>query len=262
METVADAAFCNHCGERLPARCRGCGALNPPGSGFCYACGSPIAAPTVGARRFSPPPPSAPVACPRCSKTNEPGSAYCYSCGLPLDEPPPRADAAPSSYAPRYDASREPFGDVGYYERASVEEPAGFGIRLAAFLIDYVVSTAFGFVVLLIPAIVMYMAGYSELNDDQGADSLLDVVYTIYLINFWGIGYYAIGWSRWSTTVGKRIFNLYAVRTDGSKIGFWRTLARAAAYILFYVGFLLIAFRKDKRGLHDLMCDTIVVRRR
>ena len=264
METVADAAFCNHCGERLPARCRACDTLNPPGSGFCYACGSPIAAPSAGARRFSPPPP-APVPCPRCSKTNEPGSSYCYSCGLPLDEPPPRSDAAAPSYA-RFEPSRERFGDVGYYEGASVGEPGGFWIRLAAFLIDYVVATAIGFAVLLIPAIIMYMAGYSEFNDEQGADSLLDVVYTIYLINFWGIGYYSIGWSRWSTTVGKRIFNLYVVRMDGSKIGFWRSLARYLCYHVsafpLLLGFLLIAFRKDKRGLHDLICGTMVVRRR
>ena len=251
METVEDAAFCNHCGERLPARCRGCGALNPPGSGFCYACGSPIAAPTVGARRFSPPPPSAPVACPRCSKTSEPGSAYCYSCGLPLDEPPPRADAAPSSYAPRYDASRERLDDVGYYEGASVEEPGGFWVRFAAYWIDGVVS-----LVIALPVLIMAAAAGYDFGNDVG-EALVWIV--------WGgslILYRAIGWSLWSTTVGKRIFNLYVVRTDGSKIGFWRALARAAAYILFYVGFLLIAFRKDKRGLHDLMCDTIVVRRR
>ena len=127
-------------------------------------------------------------------------------------------------------------------------------------------STAIGFAVLLIPAIVMYMVGYSEFSDGERADTLLEVVYAIYLINFWGIGYYAIGWSRWSTTVGKRIFNLYVVRTDGSKIGFWRALARCLCYHIsgfpLAAGFLLIAFRKDKRGLHDLMCDTMVVIRR
>ena len=27
-----------------------------------------------------------------------------------------------------------------------------------------------------------------------------------------------------------------------------------------FIGFLMIAFRKDKRGLYDLICDTVVVR--
>ena len=251
METVADAAFCNHCGERLPARCRACDALNPPGSGFCYACGSPIAAPTVGARRFSPPPPSAPVACPRCSKTNEPGSAYCYSCGLPLDEPPPRASAAASSYAPRYDANREWLGDVGCYERASGEEPGGFWIRFAAFLIDYIVCLAI--------SISAYLFGYEFGISGNVLSHWIDDIIIIIL-------YHSIAWSLLSTTVGKRIFNLYVIRPDGSKIGFGRALARAAAYFLsglfFCMGFLMIAFNKDKQGLHDLICDTIVVRRR
>ena len=258
METVADAAFCNHCGERLPARCRACDTLNPPGSGFCYACGSPIAAQPVGARRFSPPPPSAPVPCPRCSKTNEPGSAYCYSCGLPLDDLPPRADAAASSYAPRYESSRERFVDGGYYAGASGEEPGGFWIRAVAFLIDYVVSTAIALASMFIMAIITSIASYEFSEDAQGG--LMGII----VLNSF-ILYRAIGWSIWSTTVGKRIFNLYVVRTDGSKIGFGRALARAAAYFLsglFYVGFLLIAFREDKRGLHDLICGTMVVRRR
>ena len=81
------------------------------------------------------------------------------------------------------------------------------------------------------------------------------------------IYYRAIGWSsRWSTTVGMRVFNLYVVKSDGSKIGFWLALARGICYFVsglpLAIGFLMIAFRKDKRGLHDLICDTAVVRRR
>ena len=250
METVADAAFCNHCGERLPARCRACDTQNPPGSGFRYACGSPIAAPSVGARRFSAPPPSAPVPCPRCSKTNEPGSAYCYSCGLPLDQPPPRADDAPSTYA-RFEPSRERFGDGGYYERASVGEPGGFWIRAVAFLIDYVVCLAI--------VIALAMFGYELGISGNVLSHWIDDIIIIIL-------YHSIAWSLFSTTVGKRIFNLYVVKMDGSNIGFGRAFARYLCYtvsaFLLMAGFLLIAFRKDKRGLHDLMCDTMAVRRR
>ena len=241
METVADAAFCSHCGERLPARCPGCGALNPPGSGFCCACGSPIAA----SPRFIPPPPAR-ISCPRCSKTNEPGSAYCYSCGLPLDEPPPRADERIPSYAaPRIEPRAAGFG--GY--RESVGEPGGFWIRAVAYLIDYVVSAAIAVAIMAI----IFMVDYTLVDSP-----------VILLISF--ILYRAIGWSVWSTTVGKRIFNLYVVKSDGSKIGFWLALARCLCYAVsglpLLAGFLIIAFREDKRGLHDFICDTVVVRRR
>ena len=114
-------------------------------------------------------------------------------------------------------------------------------------------------VFILAVIIIAATTGY-DFSDDAGANTLGWIV---------GVGclilYRAIGWSIWSTTVGKRIFNLYVVRTDGSKIGFWLALARCLCYLvselLLLVGFLLIAFRKDKRGLHDLICDTMVVRR-
>ena len=77
--------------------------------------------------------------------------------------------------------------------------------------------------------------------------------------------YAIIGWSVWSTTIGKRIFGLYVLRPDGSKLGFGRAFARWLAtnlsLILLGIGFLMIAFRRDKRGLHDLICDTMVVKR-
>jgi uncharacterized RDD family membrane protein YckC len=69
----------------------------------------------------------------------------------------------------------------------------------------------------------------------------------------------------WATTAGKKPFGLYVVRSDGSKIGFGRALARSFAYYVSFftlgAGFIMIAFRKDKRGLHDLICDTVVIRR-
>ena len=211
METVADAAFCNHCGERLPARCRACDTLNPPGSGFCYSCGSPIAA--------------------------APQRTLYY-------EPLPRASATPPTYA-RYDSRQARRG--GDCERAEFDAPVGFWIRLAAFLIDGIAVTAIVFAMVFAFNIVEYT-----------------VFELLFLASF--ILYHTIGWSLWQTTIGKRIFNLCVERTDGSKIGFLRSVGRALAYILSYsflfVGFLMIAFSKDKRGLHDSMCDTVVVRRR
>ena len=77
--------------------------------------------------------------------------------------------------------------------------------------------------------------------------------------------YFPVLVATWSTTLGKRIFGLYVVRNDGSKIGFCRAFARSLCYnisgLIFGIGFLMIAFSEDKRGLHDLICDTKVVYR-
>ena len=62
------------------------------------------------------------------------------------------------------------------------------------------------------------------------------------------------------------IIRLYVLRTDGSRIGPGRALARFLATIvsnlILYIGYLMIGIRRDKRGLHDLICDTKVVKRR
>ena len=68
-----------------------------------------------------------------------------------------------------------------------------------------------------------------------------------------------------ATTVGKRFFNMYIVRTDGTRVSYRRALGREAAtilsLILLGVGYFMVAFRADKRALHDLIVDTVVIRR-
>jgi uncharacterized RDD family membrane protein YckC len=77
--------------------------------------------------------------------------------------------------------------------------------------------------------------------------------------------YYTVGVAIWATTIGKKALGLRLVRTDGSKVGPGRALARYLAYfvsaITLGIGYLMVAFRQDKRGLHDLICDTVVIQR-
>lgn len=77
--------------------------------------------------------------------------------------------------------------------------------------------------------------------------------------------YFTVAISGWSTTIGKYLMGLYVVRPDGSRVGPGRALARYFAYLLsallLFVGFIMVGLRQDKRGLHDLICDTVVVRR-
>ena len=80
------------------------------------------------------------------------------------------------------------------------------------------------------------------------------------------VAYYTIAVAIWATTIGKRVFGIYILQSDGSKVGFFRALARALAislsWITLGIGFLMIAFRGDKRALHDLICGTVVVYKR
>lgn len=74
-----------------------------------------------------------------------------------------------------------------------------------------------------------------------------------------------IGWSFWGTTPGKRLLGLYICTADGRPgIGVGRTLLRMVGYalsaVLLGIGFLLIAFHPEKKGLHDLIAGTRVFR--
>jgi uncharacterized RDD family membrane protein YckC len=118
--------------------------------------------------------------------------------------------------------------------------PAGFWIRVAAAIIDAIVLSVIGAVLNLAPL-----------------GEVLEIIVSAL--------YYTVGVSIWSTTPGKRAVGIYVLRPDGSKVGPGRAFARWLAYIpstvLLLGGYLMVAFRRDKRALHDLICDTVVVRR-
>ena len=184
--------------------------------------------------------------CHRCKKPNEVGSTYCFSCGLPLDEKSPARSPA---VAARPDASSEPQDHIGESPKTSLGQgvPAGFWIRFVAFLIDGIISYA-------VPEYVFAPLVLSVYPLDWDIIGLIVVA-----------SYETIGVSVWSTTIGKRILRLYVLRPDGSRVGPGRALARYFAVnlsiLLLGIGCIMVGLRRDKRGLHDLICDTVVVKR-
>ena len=225
----AGANYCVRCGSSLPTVCPNCGESNPDGSRFCRICGMGL----ISATPAAPPLPAA-APCPRCQASNTEDADFCYACGLPFDEPGRRP------------AAQEIAGAV----------PSGFWIRLLAWLIDSIALLATEL------AIVAALPGISFTRywDES------EFMWTFNEISFFlAIAYYTLGVSLFSTTIGKRLLGLYVLRRDGSKISlpraFCRYLAYIPSYLLLCIGFLMIGIRRDKRGLHDRICDTVVIKR-
>ncbi len=134
--------------------------------------------------------------------------------------------------------------------------PAGFWIRLLAWLIDAIVLVIVQLILLTLMPGTSIEAYYSSDALWTAADSIMTIV---------GAIYYTVGVSVFSTTVGKRSLGLYVLRPDGSKVSGLRALGRHVASglsaLLLFIGYLMIAFSSDKRGLHDHICDTVVVRK-
>jgi uncharacterized RDD family membrane protein YckC len=76
--------------------------------------------------------------------------------------------------------------------------------------------------------------------------------------------YYGWFYKTKGATPGKMLMRLRVASFDtGTNLTYWRTFAREtlgkfASSILLGIGFLMVAFRRDKRGLHDLLCHTHV----
>jgi len=144
-----------------------------------------------------------------------------------MSDPGPTADAA----APM-DAAEAVVGYGGFWRRA------------AASLID---------AALFIPVnLVLYVVAESE----GGAEVVGLILALIYEAGMTA--------SRTQATLGKMALGLKVVDENGGRLTFGRSLARFLAKILsallLLIGFIMIAFTERKRGLHDMICATLVLR--
>lgn len=278
-------SHCYYCGDRLERSCSHCGHANPPEVKFyCEKCEQPLVvatgepAPDSAATEetlteststietppgqattnettpessLTPPKPGVQI-CPRCQHSNEPGFTYCYNCGLPLDHV--RAFGTTSA--------------IGAFKRGT---PAGFWIRVVAAILDYIVVSTVNVTVSVLygVSILDYIGVGVGVNPEsplEPLEQLSRMDWVIYLANLiFGIVYAPILIGLWGTTVGKKPFDLYVVKADGGRCSFLRALGREISKYLsaaiLCVGYLMVAFRKDKRGLHDLIAGTAVIKR-
>ena len=73
----------------------------------------------------------------------------------------------------------------------------------------------------------------------------------------WMVGQYG-------ATLGKMALGLRVVQADGSPVSFLRAFGRFFAKILSqmicFIGYIMAGFDEQKRGLHDRICETRVIR--
>jgi uncharacterized RDD family membrane protein YckC len=70
--------------------------------------------------------------------------------------------------------------------------------------------------------------------------------------------------SRAQATLGKIVFGMIVTDTSFRRISFWRALGRYFAKglsgLILYLGYVMVAFTPQKRGLHDYIAGTLVLR--
>jgi uncharacterized RDD family membrane protein YckC len=239
-----DEPRCGSCGKtavRGDKFCRGCGRplKEAPKSVLCNQCGNEVALPADF--------------CGRCGKSLAAGERPPFVPPPPLPRPELQGDLIlrgtdeiAQSAAPGRARQRP--------QAAAHREPAGFGIRLLAFVVDEVI--------LGIPVLLVSLAWMTSLSAGASASFVSLSVFAYALLR---LLYYLYFWGARGATPGKSLLGLGIVTMEGrTPIGYGPALLRLLGYMvssaLLGIGFLLIAFSPDRRGLHDRIAGTRVER--
>jgi uncharacterized RDD family membrane protein YckC len=120
----------------------------------------------------------------------------------------------------------------------------GFWIRFLAYIIDGVI--------LLIPGIVLNLAVAAP------ASSVLGIAV--------GLAYFVGFWTAQGATLGQKAVGVRVTTVDGDPIDFGKAFLRYigywASWLTLGIGFLAIVWTPQKRGLHDYIAGTVVVKAR
>jgi uncharacterized RDD family membrane protein YckC len=282
------------------AVCASCGTAVPLPARFCNACGKALEVPPEPARieatkphpipadpvpdpdpgpgpRESPParapepeprpPVEAEAIRPRASAASAPSKVPGPVVVSPPPAPGPRPVPPPAA-GPRPVPAPAPRPVETRMEPVAAEvetpaQPAGFGPRFAAGLIDGVV-VAIGQGVVMAPALVYWWSREApRASGEVGFWPILLSLALVPLALALGAVYYIYYWGVKGATPGKRLLDLAVQAEDGTQpIGVPRASMRLLGYILsgalFGIGFLMIALGGS--ALHDRLAGTRVVR--
>lgn len=132
---------------------------------------------------------------------------------------------------------------------------AEFWIRLVAYIIDLIVLS----VVVGVLASIMGLNIF-DLESEASYDPTLNLISAVISWLYFAL----MESSERGATLGKMALGLRVVSNDGQRLSFLNATGRYFAKILsamiLCIGFLMIAFTDRKRGLHDMIASTLVVK--
>ena len=181
--------------------------------------------------------------CPKCGAQNDEQAALCDKCGTALQRLQGGTVATPTAQT------------VLYY--------AGWEKRIVASFIDGAIFTAIEIVGVILIALGLANGGDASADPDSAG-----VVYLVFSVVFFAVyfAYFSIMESSpHQATLGKRALDIVVTDIDGKRVSFaraaGRNLGKIVSAIIYYVGFIMIAFTKKKQALHDMMANCVAVKK-
>lgn len=144
---------------------------------------------------------------------------------------------------------------------------SGFWIRLGAFVIDYICYSLIGFIVIFIFGFIygalLALTGNEQYINSPCFEQNANIIATI--VQIFVVASYFVFFESSSKqgTIGKMACGLKVIDEDGRrlsrKLAFKRFVSSILSMLIFYIGFIMVAFNKNKRALHDNLSKTYVV---
>jgi uncharacterized RDD family membrane protein YckC len=196
------------------------------------------------------------------------GTLYCGECGRPTP---------PDELARFGDLLVCPFCKESYAQKlregvapAVAFTYGGFWIRFLAILVDFII-------LMIVDSIVQYALVGTVIapirqpapgtRPEEFLMSMLGTVGILWIVNMaLNACYEGFFVANMGATPGKMAMGLKVVRPNGAPIGLGRSFGRYFAKMLsgmiLAIGYIMAGFDAEKRALHDMICDTRVIKAR
>lgn len=149
-------------------------------------------------------------------------------------------------------------------------KPAGFWIRFLAVFIDGIFNSVLTFIIGTLVNDTTNNAeqtdaidaskGFFEVMKDNSSPSELtsNLIYVIVFIIIFTA-------TQLKGSPGKLVCRIQVVNSDMTQISILKSIGRYLAYflsgVIFLIGFMMAGWNKEKKALHDMICNTRVVYR-
>jgi uncharacterized RDD family membrane protein YckC len=194
------------------------------------------------------------------------GTQFCAECGrpTPADELARFGDLmicpiCKDSYAQKLREGVTPAA------RQAPRQYAGFWIRFVAVLIDGIILAVVGWVVQFAFLGAMLRPDRLMNPSPEAVGAAMGLFGLAFLINIAiACTYESFFLGRFGATPGKMALSLKVVRSSGAPVSYARAAGRYFAKQLnlmtLLIGYIIAGFDSEKRGLHDMICDTRVIK--
>lgn len=153
--------------------------------------------------------------------------------------------------------------------RLTRQDPAGFWIRFLASVVDGIILNMISMAVTVIGLFVWSWGADGSISFTDSPDLLFEAYASISgLIAFFmlavNIVYYTLFHAGSGQTPGKMLMRIRVVRTDGRRLSIGAAFLRWVGYLVsmlfFCLGFLWVGLNRSKRGWHDYLAGSKVIR--